>query len=290
LKNHDRRISNDPIGFPQLSPALVEACTKSSDELTRSTPKFLAACFDLDQLLPKEYGWRFMDVDGLRRHVPTLSTPREINTLIWKDQAGNAEAYAMMTFWRGMELLKPAIRSLNVGEVITPAVLSRSALELASAFVTNANFIDANLGPVVFPPGHVVSYSPEFEEKIIKMIWGQRLGDPQPHVKQTNVMTILQKLSKNPQAAQLLPTYDYLCEISHPNFMGNARFWSHLERMNPDGSQTISISRKAQGASVAEINERVLWSIGWSAACLRNGYALIHNAIESLLLRLERAT
>jgi hypothetical protein len=70
------------------------------------------------------------------------------------------------------------------------------------------------------------------------MIWGTRLGDPEGYLKQTNIITVLQKLTKHPNAEELWSGYEYLCELAHPNLIGNARYWSHVERVNEDGSET----------------------------------------------------
>jgi hypothetical protein len=98
-------------------------------------------------------------------------------------------------------------------------------------------------------------------------------------------LTTLQKITKNPDAAELLPVYEFLCEIAHPNVIGNAVFWAEMMQKNEDGSETILIKRPYNYDRSREILEKILWSLGWSAVCLRNGFHIIHDAIEMLVKR-----
>jgi hypothetical protein len=271
--------------FPRLSEEMVQFCERSENEFTRHTPDWIAGCFELDTNVPATYGWRVANVAAIQRQVSGLKDYRAINRVFWEDQARNTEAYAIMTFWRGSEILKASIRSLNVGDVVTPAILVRSLLELTCTYLFNANIIEKSLSEIQFPPKTVVT-SPEFEERVVKMIWGTRLGEPEPHLKQTNVLTTIQKLAKHPRGAELLPKYEFLCEVAHPNVIGNSRYWSHVERANSDGSNTVKMSRSARGDHSDEILEATLWAMGWSAGSLRNSFTLIHTGLAQLLSKL----
>lgn len=173
---------------------------------------------------------------ALKQQLDGIKNPAERNRIYWIDQARNIEAYSITTFWRGVELLKPAIRSLNTHEVVTSAVLARSLLELSCVFLIHSNNLTKNLSELAFPPDAIV-VSSELEEMIVKMIWGTRYGDSEAHVKQSNILAFIQKVSKNPNAASVQDTYDFLCDIAHPSFIGNTRFWSHIQEINPDGSE-----------------------------------------------------
>ena len=255
--------------------------------MVRTAPQWISGFLELDQTLPSRYGWRYSSEKAVQRQIAGLSNAVDLNRVFWTDQARNVEAYSMMSMWRGSELLKPAIRSLNVEELITPAVLARSLLELSTAYLLNANTIERIFNNLTFPANTVV-LSKAFEEQVVRMIWGRRIGDPEPHLKQTNVLTLVQKLAKNPRAADLLPHYEYLCEIAHPNVVGNSRFWSHVERVNDDGSEARTLARVADGPHAVEIQTMIIWSIAWSAGSLRNSFAMIHGALDSLLAKLGK--
>jgi hypothetical protein len=193
--------------------------------------------------------------------LKATKSSREVNAIYWIDVARNCEAYSVMTCWRGIELIKSAIRAPNIREVIPPAVLSRSLLELSATFLWNAHFIEKNLSVLHITPETAV-VSADLEGFIVKSIWGTRLGEPEEHLKQTNVLTTIKKLSKNSDASQLLPVYEYLCEIAHPNVIGNARFWSHVDQTYSDATERVIISRSPDPESIRETVENVLWAIG----------------------------
>jgi hypothetical protein len=54
-------------------------------------------------------------------------------------------------------------------------------------------------------PGDL-AVSEQLEELLLKGLWGTRLGEPPEHIKQVNVLTRIEFLSKNPEAGALLPT------------------------------------------------------------------------------------
>lgn len=279
-------MSAELISYPKLSDRLTAFCEASADFMVRSAPQWILGYFELDQKLPSKYGWRFTDDDAFRRQSSGLEGSDNINRVFWTDQARNVEAYSVMTMWRSSELLKPAIHSLNVGEIITPAVLARSLVELSTAFLLHANTIEKLFSQLTFPPNTIVT-SKEFEERVIKMIWGTRLGTPKPHLAQTNVLTMIQKVAKNPNAADLLPHYEFLCEIAHPNVVGNSRYWSHIEQINADGSESRSLARSANGDHAEQIRTKVIWSLAWSAGSLCNAFSMISNSLKELLSKLQ---
>ena len=270
--------------FPAYAEWLSKYCDQHDDVFVRDSWRMIDYCFQLDQTLPNEYGWRFSSEESLKAQVEGVSNPATINQIYWTDQARNIEAYSMTTFWRGVELLKPAIRSLNIHEIITPAVLSRSLLELSCVFLVHANNLEKAISELEFLDGGVV-VSHELEEMIVKMIWGTRYGDPQPHLTQKNVLGFIQKISKNSNASSVQDTYDYLCDIAHPSFIGNTRFWSHVDKLNEDGSESRIIARYSTGTSTNEILDKIIWSLGWSAAVLRNSFEITASGLRAMLAK-----
>ena len=90
----------------------------------------------------------------------------------------------------------------------------------------------------------VIIMDEKFEKLLNKTIWVTRYGKEIPeYLKQKNILTIIQKLSKHPDAKELLTKYEFLCELAHPNVIGNARFWSDESHINEDGSTTIIIQK-----------------------------------------------
>jgi len=272
--------------FPAYAQWLTDHCISHENVFIRDSWKMIDYCFQLDLKMPDEYGWRFSTEEALKQQITGIKDPSKINRIYWTDQGRNIEAYSIMTFWRGVELIKPAIRSLNVHEVVTPAVLARSLLEISCVFLVHANNLEKFLSKLTFPPNSVV-ISKELEALIVKMIWGTRYGNPADYLKQSNILGFIQKVSKNPNAASIQETYDYLCDIAHPSFIGNTRFWSHVEKINPDSSETRVIGRYAAGDSTTEIIDKVVWSLGWCAAVIRNSFEIMSHGLGQLLEKIK---
>ena len=119
------------------------------------------------------------------------------------------------------------------------------------------------------------------------MIWGTRYGDPDPHVKQTNILGYIKKIAENPKASDILDLYYYLCDIAHPSFIGNARFWSRIDKINEDKTEQRVIERYSEGPHTDEILDKVLWTIGWSSAVLRNSFEMSSISIQKLLEKIK---
>jgi hypothetical protein len=264
----------------------VLAIIKTSEHpFVKSAEEMVNSFFELDQKVPDKYGWRHYDVDAFKKLIEdTHGVPDKINKTYWLDVVRSMEAYAAMNFIRTNEVLRSAIRSLNNKEIVPAAILSRSCLELASSMLDNANLFDRTVAS--FPKDRkdlVVVADEKFEIMLNKTIWGTRYGKNLPeHLMQKNILTIIQKMSKNPNANELLSKYEFLCELAHPNVIGNARFWSDESYANLDGSITIVIQKKGYSDSKKEIIENVLWALGWSAACVKNGFYLIQAAILNI--------
>ena len=278
-------MSGDLETFPALADWITDYCSQHTDPFIRDSGRMIAYCFELDAIMPDRYGWRFSSEESFSKQIDGVRDPRSLNKIYWTDMARNVEAYSTMTFWRGLELLKPAIRSLNIREIITPAVLARSLIELCCTFLRNANILEKTFTEISFPKDTVVN-SPELEKMVVRIIWGTRYGDPQPHLKQTNVLNSIQWVSKNPKGKDVLPTYEYLCDIAHPSFIGNTRFWSHIEEVLPDSSERRVISKYADRETTLAIVDKILWSLGWSAAVLRNGFEITKVGLAQLLTKL----
>ena len=263
---------------PAYADWLSDFCINHENLYVRNSWPVIDYCFQLDRQLPDTYGWQFSSATVLEKQLSLAASPAAFNRIYWTSQARNVEAYSTTSFWRGIELLKSAIRSLNMHEVISPAVLSRSLLELSCVFLHNAHTLKRAFSEITFPPNKFV-VSKEIEEQIVKMLWGTRYGDPDPQVKQTNILSFIQKVAKDPNMKDLTDVYDFLCDIAHPSFIGNTRFWATLEQANDDGSERTVIGRYSAGPSANKILEKIIWSLERSAAILRMSF---ENTAEGL--------
>ncbi|CAI1579224.1 hypothetical protein [Serratia proteamaculans] len=264
---------------------LKEYCGKNSSVFVRDSENIISNCFKLDATLPNEYRWIFSDLDSLTKQAEEASSHLELNRLYWTDQARNIEAYSMMTWWRGIELIRSCLNSINEREVIVPAIAARSLLELSTVFLLNANTLEHNFKKISFPPDITVT-STDIENLVAKMIWGTRYQPEEDLLTQTNIMTSLKRLSKSPGTEDLMPTYEFLCDIAHPSFIGNTSYWSHIEAINPDGSEKRLMSRLSDRNFNTEITDKTLWALAWSAACTQNAFLIMKNANTVLLSKI----
>lgn len=246
---------------------------------------------ELDGRLPSKYGWHTTSSTAFDQQLRRAKSAEEINSIYWQDTSRSIEAYGIMVIWRGTELMKTALQSLNSHEVLAPAVLSRSLLELAACVIVNTNTIQKTVEDMLAKnPRMGVVTSQELEELLIRIIYGTRIGQPPEYLKQTNVLTYLQRVSKHPDASDLMQIYEYLCDLAHPNLLGNARFWASLQNKEEGGRQILRMERYAESADTDETREKILWALGWSAACIRNGFEIGQEAVQSILERWPRST
>lgn len=282
---------NSPvIHIHQLAPWVTDLCASSEHPFVRDSAEPLRLFFTEDAAIPPSHIWKFNTDKSLESQILKAKTSKVVNELYWEDFARNCEAYSLMTRWRFSELLRSAIRTLNCKEIISAAVLARSLLELSASYLTNASAVSNTLQSI--PPEHIEwVVSKELENLICKAIWGSRLAGTPDYVKQKNILTIIQKISKMPDASELYPKYEYLCELAHPNVIGNARFWSHVEKRYPDGSETREISRNALSDAVSvgggiETVENIIWAIAWSAAVAFNSRHILEEAYLEFVKKL----
>jgi uncharacterized protein YqgQ len=263
---------------------VFEFVKNSEQPFVKSAQEMINYFFDLERLMPDKYGWRYYDVEAFRELInKSNQSPTNINFKYWGDVMRTLEAYGIIIYFRTNEVLRTAIRSLNNQEIVPSAILTRSLLELASTMIENANVFLATINQLPEKENSVFRGDEEFEKLLLRIIWGTRLGDDIPeHLKQKNILSILERLSKNVNARELLEKYKFLCELAHPNWLGNARFWSEESTPNPDGSITIVIQKKGYSALRQDIIENIIWGIGWSAACVRNGYYILQGTILTL--------
>ncbi len=265
---------------------LRKYCKNHKDPFVRESEAMIRHCLDLDEKVPNEYGWKFSSKESLEKQISEVTSHQEVNSIFWKDQARNVEAYALMTYWRGVELIKSCLSGINEREMIAPAISARSLLELSTVFLQHANTLHKTFGELSFPENTIVTSS-EVEALVLKMIWGTRYGEPEQYLTQTNIMTSLQRLSKNPKATELMPTYEFLCDIAHPSFIGNTSYWSHVDSVYPDGSEKRVMSRLSSRVFNTEITDKTIWAVAWSSVCVRNAFEIMNNANRVLLGKLK---
>jgi len=276
--------------MPQFADWLKTLSTSSKHPFVRDSEKMIQYFFELEKKLPPMYGWRVTSDEAFQKQLFTMAdkvTSTEIaydalNRLYWHDKARNLEAYGLMTYWRGAELLRSAIKLLNEKQVLAPAILSRSLLELGAIIIVSSNVIHKTVKEALTLKKGVIT-SKELDELVNRLIWGGKVITPT--IKPIDSREYRDFISKNPNASEFPEVYRFLCDLTHPNALGNARFWESSVINNEDGSKTVTIQRDAESALIKEIREKILWALGWSAVCIRNGFEINQNTVQIILKR-----
>jgi hypothetical protein len=256
----------------EFAPWLRAVAAASTLPFIRESERMIQYLFELSKRLPPRYGWRILSLGDFMKAVKGARSAQDSNRIYWQDMARSIEAYGVIVVWRSTELMRAALTFLNGREVLAPAVLSRSVIELAATMLLNANMIRKTVTEATGQDPGAVVLSEELEKLILRMLHGTRLGDPSDEIKQTNVLTSIQRLAKHPDVVELLPVYEYLCEVAHPNVIGNARFWSSIEHVPEGDAEMVTMEQGAESPTAEEIREKILWALGWSAVCVRNGF------------------
>ncbi|MGY5774600.1 hypothetical protein ACXHP8_23280 [Vibrio antiquarius] len=269
-----------------LNKGILDYCKLSNNPIIKNADDRIAYCMSMDSKIPNEYSWKFTNVKTFEKQMTRLTSPQEMNKLYWKDQVNNIEAYSIMTLWRGIELVRSCLSGLNGLETLSPAISARSLLELSTVFLLNANQLQNTFREIPLSSTQLVM-SEELENMVLKMIWGTRYDNPEPYLQQTNVMTSLKRLGKHPSAGDLMPTYEFLCDIAHPSFIGNTTYWSHVESIDDDGAENRVISRLADRYFNTEILDKTLWALAWSSESIRNAFDIMNDANQLILNKIQ---
>ena len=80
-----------------------------------------------------------------------------------------------------------------------------------------------------------VVVSDDLEKTLLRLIHGTRIEGHPPELQQKNFLSNTDVISKRHESQWLRRLYDFLCEIAHPNVIGNARYWSNVESTDLDG-------------------------------------------------------
>lgn len=270
-----------------LNNNVITACNLSDNPIVKNTPTNISNFFETEKSIDKEYTWTFYDVESFQKLVlQKEKTPFQINELYWNDVNAQLQAYGIITYFRVSELLRSCIRLLNNDEIVSAATLARSILELSTVILENSNIYLKTVNSIKVEKGAVIIVE-EFETMLLKNIWGTRhLVDEKDPLYQKNILTTLQKIAKHPDAKELMQRYGFLCELAHPNRIGNTRFWGDNWTTNPDNSYNIKISRRAKNFLNNETIENILWAISWGSECTKNGYMILQETILTIYLKL----
>lgn len=267
--------------FPHLATWLLPAVSSSASPVVRCVNTMLNKAFSIERVLPEPYIWLIHEQETLDKAILNAGTAGSINAVLWENVGRNVEAFQITSALKGLEVLKATIRSLNLRQFVSSAILARGALEHAAFLTDKVTYILKNFRLLQFRADSVTT-SPEFEQEVIRMTFGTRMedGEFKNLPRQTNCLNAINRLSKthHPEHQELPKRYAFLCELVHPNVLGNARFWSHEEGTDADGRKRLVMSREAESQLTHEITEHSLWAVSWAAGMIFQAFQDIEEA------------
>lgn len=273
--------------FYALSEAMLARAEACSSKIGRDVPDHLAMAEELSRRLDREFHFRETTDDVFAakfeavRALPQDQQAHAINAIVWRDTNSLMKAWMLSGTWRALELIDQTVLLLNANGVLGPAILARSLVELTAVNVYTSSKIRSLVTSSApgWKSGLVVK-TDELDELLRRAMYGTRKvpeGDP---LRQTSVMTTIEKLAKNPGWEPLSHWYADLCEVAHPNVEGNIRFWIDGFVPQPDGSVLRKGAPWADNAAVDRVVESILSVLGWSASNAVATFGIVNEQID----------
>lgn len=250
--------------------------------LVRDLDHLLEDAASLSAALDRRFQYRQMSAELFAAKARELHSVREINRLYWRDTASTIKAYTLSSAWRILDLVGQACVLLNSEGVLGPAILVRSLIELTTVFVQTGGAVRKSVEEAAKVWNEKVVASENLEGLLGKALHGRRTVPEGDFYRQTNVVTHIQKLSRVAGFEDVIKYYERLCEVAHPNALGNARFWADGGVPQPDGAVMWSGEPRVANAATHQIQDDTLWALAWSAANAPAGFRILDEQVRTI--------
>ncbi len=256
--------------------ALISDC---DDEFARRVNEGIRAYMhELEVVLPKTHAWRFTSTENLFSLIEVKASAEDvagINDVVWSDLFESIDASRNFFMKRSHPLLESSVTLLNGGNLIASAPIARSLFELSIwALQHSATFKNTlkEYPSQANPTTHVMDAT-GLQELVFKLIWGTRLKERTERSKEFSQMHIIdqfKKVAQRDEQKYIEPMYDFLCELCHPNAVGNWLFGDTDGIDNAKSQVEIMISSKQCGAEQKKTAAHLCGAICWSSMALAN--------------------
>jgi hypothetical protein len=98
------------LDFPPFAGWIKPVARRGTHAFVRDAEQMILYYAAAIRSVPETYGWRFSNVTAIQTQTKNAKTAADLNRVYWTDQTRNAEAYGLLTSWRGAELLKRPFR------------------------------------------------------------------------------------------------------------------------------------------------------------------------------------
>jgi hypothetical protein len=218
----------------------------------------------------RQLHWKYLTDENFAILAQSNPNAQTFNRLFLSHLIRLAEAYQWMSVWRVTEVAAPAVRALNANEITAACVLTRSLLELTASFALAAPQIGKWFRTLPWERVDEASFvSSEMELFITKLVFGSRLRDGDDPLKQTNILTLINKLDKlavqlGHQPQMVAERYAVLSEAAHPNHLGFERFMGVTNHDAATGWSTRELRVAEIGAARDHLAKDCLWALAFS--------------------------
>lgn len=284
-------------GLAVLNPEIVKLLESSSDRWAKRLSVDSAEMFPIiTARMPEDYTWKFSSTNFLSEQISAAmknsGPPDEINTIYWTDFRQSMTAIREIFNRRFMPLFNSSIDLINKLDILSSACVARSAFELSMWSLHHTSIIKNTITELVENPdtdGKIVSAS-SLQELMVKLIWGTNMvEDKEDERKQLNIIKkCFEPLSKHAKSKTgeeyIEATYDVLCDIVHPNQIGNFLFITK-DSTDSQGVQEIPVSMKQVGTTSMLSITSICGALSWSCQAMTLMNANIDRADKEIKLR-----
>lgn len=271
-----------------LSAEMLEVARNNADADISNVGTLIAE-FQKRFTAMRQLSWKYLTDEDFAELFQAAPQPEISNRLLLSHLLRLCEAYQVMSVWRVVEVAAPAVRALNSNEVTAACVLARSLLELTASFALAVPQIEKWFQSLPWERANDSFFgAEEMEQFITKLVFGSRLGDGDDALKQTNILTLVQKLDKIalqrglPQK-MVEERYAVLSEAAHPNHLGFERFTTTVTRDTATGWSTREISVEAKGAAREHLVQNCLWALAFAHFIMLANFSRIDEAKKAYL-------
>jgi hypothetical protein len=129
--------------------------------------------------------------------------------------------------------------------------------------------------------------SEPLEEYLVKTVFASRLPDAEQIYKSTNVVTVINRIRKSPGQEFVLPTYELLCEIAHPNFLGRSVYLLEARPSLRPGDEIRTIGL-GQSPTSFEFLMPIVAAFSWACGTQVTAFELLSRTVSSVLAALHQ--
>ncbi len=230
--------------------------------------------------------WSFTPTEVLKKDLDKASGSSmsndtdffEINTAYHDDLEEDIKALQHIFIYRINALLEASLGLINKNDYLSSAIICRSLVEQCAVALHHSALIKENYRklhqdlPINGLSAMIVDLS-YVREVMEAGIWGTRLPDILNRgkgIKQFHIIDMMKKIAEKDKYLQ--PVYEYLCEATHPNAIGNFLFIRSEENDDFRATTSIPISMNQSGDTSPLLVEKTLGAISWSALAVMGVY------------------